>query len=138
MPFEDQRTVSNTGGDLPAVWVVPPALRELAEGGDGEWVEELIAIFQTDTASRLELMGPAVANADYGAVRRQAHAIKGSAVQVGAERLADVCRQLELEAGKVQPVDLPRLFDSLLQSFEQVRGALASRESPAQGAIRGE
>ena len=123
---------------MPAVWVVPTALRQLVECGDGEWVEELIAEFQTDTASRLDLLSQAVANADCEAVRRIAHSIKGSAAQIGANRLADVCRQMELEGAKVQPVDLVRLFRTLMQSFEQVRAAIAVRDSDGNGAIRGE
>jgi len=128
----------DAGRDLPAAWVVPATLRQLVEAGDGEWVEELMAVFQADTTSRLDLMGRALANADYGAVRAQAHAIKGGAIQVGAERLADVCRQVELEAGKVQPVDLARLFQCVLQSFEQARRAISVRESAGYEASRGE
>jgi HPt (histidine-containing phosphotransfer) domain-containing protein len=137
MPQESQTNATN-GCDLPAVWVVPTALRQLVECGDGEWVEELIAEFQTDTASRLDLLSQAVANADCGAVRRIAHAIKGSAAQIGADRLADTCRQMELEGAKVQPVDLVRLFRTLMQGFEQVRVAIAARDTRGNGAVRGE
>jgi HPt (histidine-containing phosphotransfer) domain-containing protein len=138
MPHESQSNATRNDCDLPAVWVVPTALRQLVECGDGEWVEELIVEFQTDTASRLDLLSQAVANADYGAVRRIAHSIKGSAAQIGANRMADVCRQMELESAKVQPVDVAGLFRTLIQGFEQVRGAIASRDSDGNGAIRGE
>jgi HPt (histidine-containing phosphotransfer) domain-containing protein len=127
MPLDSKISVWETRSDLPAVLVVPAALRQLAECGDGELVEELIAVFQTDTAQRLELMRRAVDAADYSTVRLEAHTIKGSALQVGANRLADHCRQVEMEARKARPDSLVPLFRVVLRSFEEVRGVIAAR-----------
>ena len=90
----------NTRSEFPDVWVLPAALRQLAESGEGELVDELIAIFQTDTAERLQLLACAIEAADYPTVRLEAHTIKGSALQVGANRMAELCRQVEMEARK--------------------------------------
>src|ERR1700683_3386434 len=110
---------TNISSHFSDVWVLPAALRQLQEGGEGVLVEELIAIFETDAAERLDVLARALEAADYPTVRQEAHTIKGSALQVGANRVADVCRQMELEARKPQPADLVPLFRALLGSFEE-------------------
>src|ERR1035441_6494584 len=125
MPLDSKSSGTETRSDLPAVWVIPAALRQLAECGDAELVEELIAVFQTDTAERLELMHRAVDAADYTTVRLEAHTIKGSALQVGANRLAEVCLKMEIEARKTRPEGLVPLFRALLRSFAAVAGVVA-------------
>lgn len=117
--------------ELPAVWAIPASLQQLLEYGEADLVEELIADFQTDTARRLTLIGTAIAAANHSAVRLEAHTVKGSALQVGANRLAAVCYQMELSAKSGEPGDLGRIFDSLLSSFEEVRRTLAARRAPA-------
>ena len=61
MPQDTKNIESSNGREFPAVWAVPATLRQLAECGDAELVEELIAMFQTDTSSRLEVLRHAVA-----------------------------------------------------------------------------
>src|ERR1700689_1774039 len=106
MPLDTKNVAIDMGGDLTAVWAVPEALRQLVEYGDTELVDELIAIFQTDTASRLEVLARAVAAGDWATVRAEAHTIKGSSVQVGANRVAEACRQMETEARKSPPMEV--------------------------------
>jgi hypothetical protein len=48
-------------------------------------------------------------------------------LQVGANRLADHCRQVEMEARKARPDSLVPLFRVVLRSFEEVRGVIAAR-----------
>ena len=98
----------------------------MAECGDADLVEELIGIFQTDTTSRLEVLGRAVAAGDLATVRAEAHTIKGSAVQVGAGRVADLCKQMELEARKTPPLELFSLFTRLQTSFHQACQVMAA------------
>jgi HPt (histidine-containing phosphotransfer) domain-containing protein len=131
MPVESKKMGSNIGSEISEVWVLPAALRQLEECGEAALLEELIAIFQTDTAERLELLARAVEAADYPTVRQEAHTIKGSALQVGANRVAEFCRRMELEARKARPEDLVPLFHALLRSFDKVRGVIAARSGPA-------
>jgi CheY-like chemotaxis protein len=53
------------------------------------------AIFVRNTPARLEEIAGAQAAGDDAAMRRMAHALRGSAGTVGAGRLAALCRQLE-------------------------------------------
>jgi len=124
---------SNPGSNFHDTWVLPAALRQLQECGETTLVEELIAIFQTDTAARLEQLARAIAAADYPAARLEAHTIKGSALQVGAVRFADACRQMEMEARKPAPADLAPLLSAAVRSFDEVRGVFARRGSDSDG-----
>ena len=133
MHLNSEKIKTNIGSEFTEAWVLPAALRQLEECGEAVLVEELIAIFQTDTASRLELLAHAVETADYSTVRTEAHTIKGSALQVGAVQVADVCRTIEIEARKPQPADLGPLFRVLLQRFDEVRGVLAARRPALDG-----
>jgi len=126
MPLDTKTMATSTGSEISAVWVLPAALQQLQECGESALVEELIVIFQTDTADRLEVLARAVEAADYAATRQEAHTIKGSALQVGAIRMADVCREMEVEARKPAPEELPRLFQTLLRRFEEVREVFAT------------
>jgi HPt (histidine-containing phosphotransfer) domain-containing protein len=127
MPLDTKNMQCNAGSDLSDAWILPAALRQLQECGETTLVEELITIFQTDTASRLETLARAVETANYHAARLEAHTIKGSALQVGAVRFADACRQVEMEARKPDPPDLAPLFRAVVRSFDEVRGVLAAR-----------
>jgi HPt (histidine-containing phosphotransfer) domain-containing protein len=104
----------------------------LVECGDAELVEELIAMFQTDTSSRLEVLRHAVAARNNGVVGAEAHTIKGSAMQVGANRLAEFCRQMELGVRQTPPVDLDGALHQILQSFDEVCQAIAERQQSSQ------
>ena len=127
MPLDAGSSGINPGCHTPAVWVFPDALRQLVECGDAELVKELFGIFQTDTALRLVVLQRAAAAGDYGTVRLEAHTIKGSAGQVGADRMADLCRQVELEARKGPSCELSHLLSRLLQSFQEVCGVLEAQ-----------
>jgi len=131
MPLKTQRDASQAPGDCCAVWTVPSALRQLAESGEGDLVEELIADFQTDTASRLQRIGMALPAADLRTVCQEAHTIRGGALQIGANRLAALCHELESAAKQVPPVDLAGLFRSLLRNYEEVLAVVASRRGVA-------
>lgn len=134
MPLDSKNMGSDVGSEFSDVWVLPAALQQLEECGEAELVEELIGIFQTDTASRLEVLARAVEASDYPVARQEAHTIKGSALQVGAIRMAEICRQMEMEARKPLPEELAPLLRALLRSFDEVRGVFAAgRRSAADG-----
>ena len=127
MPLDTKSSGPNAGRDLPVVWAVPEALQQLVECGDTELVDELIAIFQSDTAERLQALGGAVASGDYAEVRAQAHTVKGSAMQVGANRVGEICRQMEIEAKKSPPLELDWLLNRLRKGFAEACAAMAAR-----------
>jgi two-component system sensor histidine kinase/response regulator len=104
-------------------WVLPEALQELAEAGDREIVGEVLTLFQSDTESRLQELRQAVVCGDRGRVRAQAHSMKGSSIQVGANALADSCREMELTA-ETRP-ELMSLLEEIETRFTAVSKAIS-------------
>ncbi|MEI9972682.1 MAG: Hpt domain-containing protein [Ignavibacteriota bacterium] len=103
MHLDSKRIDVRFGSEFSDVWVLPAALQQLQQCGEDLLVEELIAIFQTDTAERLEVLGRAVESADLTTARTESHTIKGSALQVGALKVAEICREMESQARQAQP-----------------------------------
>ena len=79
-----------TGG----IWSPPASLLEIASGDD-DLITELIQAFRSDAMGRIQRIQGAVAAGDFSRIRAEAHAIKGSARQVGADAVADRCQELE-------------------------------------------
>jgi two-component system, sensor histidine kinase and response regulator len=92
-------------------------------GGDGI-VAELVGMFLEDTPPRLAALREAMQEGDAESIEGVAHALKGSAGNMGATRLAGVCARLE-NAGISR--DLTSVKDLLPQAeaeFGRVRRAL--------------
>ena len=107
------------------VWNLPEALFALARAGDESLVPEIIAIFRDDTARRLTNLQQAFEAGDTSAVREQAHAIKGSAAQVGAASMASCCREIECCAAGSRTTPLGPLVHQLHRDFKEVCEAMA-------------
>jgi HPt (histidine-containing phosphotransfer) domain-containing protein len=63
--------------------------------GTGEILDELIGIFLDDSPGRLAALDQAVSDDDTEATFNEAHALKGSAAQLGALGLSETCRRIE-------------------------------------------
>lgn len=113
------------GGAPSADWTLPDELRMLAEMGDADTVREVIAVFQTDTRARLSVIQKAVADGDVGKLKSEAHAVKGSAAQVGATTVSNLCRYIELAAGNHDLQTAARLMPDLESAFAAVCRAMS-------------
>ncbi|HWD00194.1 MAG TPA: Hpt domain-containing protein [Candidatus Sulfopaludibacter sp.] len=80
-------------------WPLPEALQQLATDGGAALVIEILDLFVSDTCRRLRSLREALERGDPVRLKAQAHAVKGSAIQVGADSLAALCLELELNAG---------------------------------------
>jgi HPt (histidine-containing phosphotransfer) domain-containing protein len=105
------------------MWHLPETLREFEEAGDDSLVLELIDSFQIDTASRLERLHAAVARFDAATVKAEAHSVRGSARQMGAEALAELCQAVESGAPKM---NWPGLEDQVQQAEVRFAEALSA------------
>jgi len=90
------------------------ALREVMEDG----YPELLDTFLTDSESRLVELRDA---ADPKALSEVAHSFKGSASNMGAVRLAELCRQLESGAKDKSPTEIVKLVAEISVEFAEVR-----------------
>jgi HPt (histidine-containing phosphotransfer) domain-containing protein len=106
-------------------WVLPDELRQLAECGGPEMVQEILTVFQKDTAERLAKLRDALNRNQLSLARSQAHAIKGAAGQVGASELWTVCREVEMRAASVDGAGVRELLPRLEAIFADVCRAMA-------------
>ena len=112
----------------------PAALRYLLEitGGDEAFLDELIETFIQDADNQLRSLGEAVAAGSVEGLVRPAHSLKSNAANVGATRLAGLCRDLEGDA-RAGTVDSPAERVAAIEAeLGAVRDALrTARGSPA-------
>lgn len=109
------------------------ALNELLAmtGGDAALFVELLDTFLTDADQYLGELEAAVAADDHAALQRPAHSLKSNALNVGATRLAELSRALELEA---RTGSVPAAGDRVAAVREElsgVRDAVASARREA-------
>ena len=107
------------------MWHPPEALREFEEAGDVTIVLKLIDFFQNDTSRRFDRLHAAVARLDAATVKAEAHAIQGGAKQMGAEALADRCREVEASAAERNWLALESQVEQADLRFAEVRNAMA-------------
>ena len=67
-------------------------------GGDAEFMAELIDTYVADAPQQLEALNASLAIGDVDGLVRPAHTLKSSSASLGALRLTERCRQLELTA----------------------------------------
>jgi len=109
-------------------WAPPANLIEAASGDDA-FITELIDIFTMDAETRIGQVREALATSDSRKIQAAAHSIKGSASQVGADALADVCQELELASTLPGMLNIAGLVSRVEFLFEEIRHAMASYSS---------
>jgi two-component system sensor histidine kinase/response regulator len=92
----------------------------------GDRAESLVELFITTSETQVEAMHRAAAAGETQELRRLAHSLRGSAVYLGAARLAGRCEALEraVDQGQPDPEQHVPLID---EEFGQVRQFLAQR-----------
>jgi CheY-like chemotaxis protein/HPt (histidine-containing phosphotransfer) domain-containing protein len=100
-------------------------LRALARAGSPDLLERLHASFARDTPPRLSALRAAVASGDRAAMAFNVHTLKGSAANLGAEQIAEVCRELEVAIGDPDPERLEPLLRALEGHAADAQAALA-------------
>jgi HPt (histidine-containing phosphotransfer) domain-containing protein len=105
-------------------WAPPQLLRDLDSGASG-FVAEMIADFTTDTATRLQHLRRAAADADSSRVRAEVHAIRGSAREMGADAMVKLCLEIELKARDPNGSNIQDRVQELEARFGEVSSAMA-------------
>lgn len=111
--------------------VDPGALDRLLEmtGGDPDFVDELVQTYLDDAASQLEAMREAADSGSPEAMIRPAHSLKSNSSNVGADRLAELCRTLEADARSGTLAQAAARVAEATAEFGQVRTALGKLRS---------
>jgi len=102
------------------IWVLPGDLQQLIGEGAEDLVAEVMTTFRADTAARLAVLHEVIASGNSSLLRAEAHALKGSAAQVGAEGMARLCREMEERAASGAIVELNSLLNQLDSQFEEI------------------
>jgi len=115
-------------------WSPPELLLDAAADDDG-LIVKLIEAFGEDTAARIERIHAALSSCDFPAIRSEAHTIKGSASQMGADAVAEVCRELEQvvvlrDASLVTP-----LLNRVLERFAEIQEAMAAYAKASESSV---
>lgn len=104
----------------------PAALANLKEigGGDASFVVELIAMFGEDSPPRLDAIAAALAAGSAAEVAKNAHSLKGTGANFGAERFRSLAQAIE-NAGKAGDLaGVPSQLEELRSEFVRVKRAL--------------
>lgn len=109
-----------------SVWTLPEELQELARNGAADLIVDVIAIFQQDTASRLEMLREAVRTNNCAAIRAEGHSLKGSSSQVGASVMARMCFQMEQMGTTGNVAEADGLLAQIEQHFAEVSQAMSN------------
>lgn len=87
---------------------------------------ELVDRFVQDGERRLELLRAAVPARDFDTIHAEAHGLKGSSRNIGANSLGNLCGNLELRGRERNAEELVTLFAAVEQEFaavcEELRG----------------
>jgi HPt (histidine-containing phosphotransfer) domain-containing protein len=106
-------------------------LRELAEPGEPDAACEFIELYLQDTPAYLERLRAALAATAPAALKDNAHSLKGSSRNLGAERLAALCLQLEASAKESAFGRAGALLAQVEAEFQAVRPLLEAELSAA-------
>jgi signal transduction histidine kinase/ActR/RegA family two-component response regulator len=103
------------------------------EGMGSDLKAKLAGLFVRDNGKRLEELRDAVHRADIAAVARLAHAIKGSAANLGARQLAQLCADIETRAEAAEFDLTSECLDGLQREFTRACAALTASRNASTG-----
>ncbi|MEI8257579.1 MAG: ATP-binding protein, partial [Deltaproteobacteria bacterium] len=94
------------------------------QGGAGDAARELVGIFTSDVAQRINALRTAIAAADDGQIRHHAHALRGACLNFGAAGMSRIAGWLERPETNVQPAKSLPLLEQLERERFLVQQAL--------------
>ena len=106
------------------------SLRELEDGNGEDLVGELIDIFLEQAPQRVDGIKKAIAGDDARSLSFQAHSLKGSAANFGADDLTAICQRFETGGRAGSLGDLRALLPDLEREFQAVCAALQDQRHP--------
>jgi len=117
--------------------VNPAALAELELiSSGGTFMQELVNGFVQDGEALLRQMEAAVASEQYETLRDLVHAMKGSAVTLGAEQLCSTCAGLNNQTPSELAASGTRVLKVVRDQFQQARASLLEYLKKRQSAAR--
>ncbi len=118
----DETATSTAGGPIDPCAL--NAIRQLPGPNGPLLVNKVIDAYLADTPARLAQMRTAADTGDAAALRKAAHAMKSSSANVGAEKLAALCRTLEGASRHESADDAKTLLEKVESEIPRVLAAL--------------
>jgi signal transduction histidine kinase/ligand-binding sensor domain-containing protein/ActR/RegA family two-component response regulator len=106
-------------------------LRQLEQAAGRAIVGTIVESFLTETPLRIERMREAMESGDTKALHALAHSLKGSGGQLGAVRLAALCRDIEVTAS--DPKSVARLLAALASELERLEPIFRTEAGAGRG-----
>lgn len=109
-------------------WFDSQVVRELSQlGNDHNFLTTLIDGFEMDGRKHIQALQLALEKDDYIVFRESFHALKGSAAEMGASPLTEICRKAELlQPNEISNSESRHYYTQLSHTFEQTVKALKS------------
>ena len=125
------------GAEAGLAVINPAALAELELiGSGGSFMQELVNGFVQDGEALLRQMDAAVASEQFEALRDLVHAMKGSAVTLGAEQLCSSCAGINSQTPSELGASGARVVKVVRDQFQQARTSLLEYLKKRQSAAR--
>ena len=96
--------------------------------GDAELADEVVQIFIDECPGMVNRLRQAVASADAGQIQFAAHALKGAAANIAAEKVRAAALQLEIMGREGNLAGLAERLATLETEIAQLRNVLAPAE----------
>ncbi len=109
------------GREIGNLSVTPPPCAEFEQAIDNELMEELSPVFISSTENCLMRLAQATSEQIEAAALDAAHELKGSALAIGALRMAKLCEQIESAAKASDFASINQLLEHLNESFAKVQ-----------------
>jgi HPt (histidine-containing phosphotransfer) domain-containing protein len=100
-------------------------LKEIGSDLGPTFIVQLLETFRQDATEHLSMLRSAIAGGEAGELGREAHALKGASLTIGAKGMAEICKRLEilgtarsLEGAPVALALLDREFDRVKDEIE--------------------
>ena len=95
-------------------------LRQLTMPGEPDVLAEVLRLFLEEAPARIEKLRNAWAARDIQQVQRIAHSLKGSAGNIGASAMFEICKRLDSSGRPGEVVDTAGLIDALGSEYRKV------------------
>lgn len=105
-------------------------LRDLGEPDGPDLATEFIDLYLADARAMLEKITQSIAQDDRNLLKRQAHTLKGSSRNMGAETVAGVADEMEKKAATAEASELTDLAKSLTVVFAATVPLLEAHKAP--------
>ena len=99
-------------------------LRQLTPPGEPDILIEVLKLFLEEVPPRIDRLRNALAAGNIQEVHRTAHSLKGSAGNIGARRLYDVCRDIDDKGKAGDMAGAAALVDALGAEYSKVESEI--------------